>query len=130
MLVIDKFSRSPIYEQLTEGIESDITSGRLPPGAKLPSVRELSVSLCVNPNTVQKALAELDRAGVIVSSQGVGSFVAPDAVEKIRARIKPRLSEFEELVRRLINAGADENELKNALQSAIASAKRNREGNK
>lgn len=128
MLAIDKFSRSPIYEQLAEGIEADIVSGSLPPGAKIPSVRELSVSLCVNPNTVQKALAELDRAGVIVSSPGVGSFVAPDAAEKIRARIKPRLSELESLVRRLINAGVGENELKKALQSAIESAKRNMGG--
>ena len=68
MIVVDKLSRTPIYEQLVKEIERQITTEVLPAGAKLPSVRELSVKLCINPNTVQKALAELDSRGIIFSA--------------------------------------------------------------
>ena len=52
---------------------------------KLPSVRSLALDLSINPNTIQKAYTQLDTAGVTYSVVGVGSFVAPEAIEKIRA---------------------------------------------
>ena len=55
----------PIYLQLVEQLERYIVSGNLKPGDKLPSVRELAISSKTNPNTVQKALTELDRKSVV-----------------------------------------------------------------
>ena len=68
MLVIDKFSRKPIYEQVIEGIERDIVTGILNEKDQLPSIRELSAMLSVNPNPIQKAFQELDRNGIIIYS--------------------------------------------------------------
>ncbi len=129
MLIIDKFSRRPIYQQLVEGVEREILTGMLPAGAQIPSVRELAVSLCLNPNTVQKALSELDRAGVIISMQGRGSFVAPDAAEKIALRSAPQLDELKQLVHRLIAAGVDEGLILATVNTAIEKAKSEKEGN-
>lgn len=119
MPIVDKFSRKPIYEQLMESIEGEILSGVTPAGARIPSVRELSVSLCVNPNTVQKALSELDRAGVIVSARGRGSFVSEDAREKILHRSEGQLSELTETVKRLAASGVPESAIMGAVHSAI-----------
>lgn len=65
----------PIYIQLVEQIKIEIISGRLKIGEKIPSVRELAVSAKVNPNTVQKALAELERGGLIYTERTNGKFV-------------------------------------------------------
>ena len=56
----------PIYLQLMEHIQGDILSGVYPLGGKLPSVRDLAACASVNPNTMQKALSELERSGLIV----------------------------------------------------------------
>ena len=57
----------PIYAQLVERIQKEIVSGKYQPGEKLPSVRDLAAVAAVNPNTMQKAFAELERSGLIVS---------------------------------------------------------------
>lgn len=118
-MIIDKLSRKSIHDQIVEGIEKEILAGVLPVGAKLPSVRELSVSLCVNPNTVQKAMSALDSAGVIISTHGRGSFVAEDAVEKIRRRSMPELDALKQLTARLISAGVSAEDIKVAVDDAI-----------
>lgn len=127
MLMIDKYSRQPIYLQLIEAMEMEILSGMLAAGERIPSVRELSLSLCVNPNTVQKALAELDRAGIIISAQGRGSFVAEDAAQKILLRSTPQLNELKQLAERLAAAGVDEELIVNTVRSAVQAAKLNKE---
>ena len=68
----------PIYEQIKSGLRREMTEGVLPPGAQLPSVRELALKLAVNPNTIQRAYRELETDGVIVSVPGKGNFVAED----------------------------------------------------
>lgn len=118
MLTIDKMSRKPIYEQLVEGIEREIVTGLLGPGAQLPSIRELSAVLGVNPNTVQKALGELDTLGIIVSAQGRGMFVAEDAAEKIRGRMSSKIDEIRELSVALAKAGIDEEAVLLAVREA------------
>ncbi len=122
-MVIDKLSRKSIHDQIVEGIEREILAGLLPVGAKLPSVRELSVSLLVNPNTVQKALSALDSAGVIVSTHGRGSFVAENAVEKIRARSTPELESIRALTARLVSAGISPEDIRAAVESGIRGGK-------
>lgn len=66
----------PIYLQIIELIKRAIAMGELMPGEKLPSVREMSSSLGVNPNTLQRAYGELERLGVTYTRRGMGSFVS------------------------------------------------------
>ena len=68
----------PIYTQLIDQLQQDIASGTLPPGERLPSVRELASELGVNPNTVQRALQELERARLIYTQRTNGRFVTED----------------------------------------------------
>ena len=75
MIHLDHRDRRPIYEQAIDGIRQQIRAGVLLPGDQLPSVRELSAALSVNPNTIQRAYRELERTGWIVSQPGKGSFV-------------------------------------------------------
>jgi GntR family transcriptional regulator len=73
---IDSSDRTPIYAQLERGLRAAIAAGRLTPGDQLPTVRELAVDLRVNANTVARVYAELERAGVLETRRGVGSFVS------------------------------------------------------
>ena len=66
----------PIYEQVKDGIRKLAYAGVLGPDEKLPSVRNLAMELSINPNTIQKAYAELEREGFIYSVKGRGNFVA------------------------------------------------------
>ncbi len=68
----------PIYTQLLEQILFLIVSGQYPPGSKLPSVRDLASEASVNPNTMQRALTELERSGLIYSQRTSGRFVTED----------------------------------------------------
>lgn len=69
----------PIYLQLANKIQSDIISGIYRPGDKLPSVRDLAMDAAVNPNTMQKALMELERSGLIYTQRTSGRFISEDA---------------------------------------------------
>ena len=69
---------SPIYSQLIGQIKQGIVSGAFPPGERLPSVRDLAMEAGVNPNTMQRALAELERDGLVYSQRTAGRFVTED----------------------------------------------------
>ncbi len=77
MINLDYKDKRTLHEQIEDGIKELIINGIMLPDEKLPSVRELSVSLTVNPNTVQKAYKELETDGFIYSVQGKGNFVSP-----------------------------------------------------
>lgn len=68
----------PIYLQLMERIQQDIIAGIYNPGDKLPSVRDLALDASVNPNTMQKALSELERSGLVYSQRTSGRFITED----------------------------------------------------
>ena len=68
----------PIYLQLMERIQRDIIAGVYQPGDKLPSVRDLALEAAVNPNTMQKALSELERSGLVYSQRTSGRFITED----------------------------------------------------
>lgn len=74
--LIEFNNKEPIYLQIVELIKKAIASGELGAGEKLPSVREMSATLGVNPNTLQRAYAELERIGVTITKRGMGSFVS------------------------------------------------------
>lgn len=71
-------SDRPIYAQIVEIIQMQIVSGYYQPGDKLPSVRELAAQASVNPNTMQKAFAELERSGLIQTQRTAGRTVTED----------------------------------------------------
>ena len=71
-------SSPPIYLQIIERVQMDIITGRYQPGDKLPSVRDLAQEAAVNPNTMQKALSELERSGLIYSQRTSGRFITED----------------------------------------------------
>ena len=71
-------SSRPIYLQIIEQVQMDIITGRYQPGDKLPSVRDLAQEAAVNPNTMQKALSELERSGLIYSQRTSGRFITED----------------------------------------------------
>ena len=78
MITVDMRDRKPIYEQLIENIRTLAVQGHLKPDEHLPSVRQLAAELAINPNTIQKAYAELERDGIIYSLPARGSFVSSD----------------------------------------------------
>lgn len=73
---VDQTDKTPVYAQLERGIRSSIATGRLAVGDQLPTVRQLAVDLRINANTVAKVYAFLERAGLLETRRGVGTFVA------------------------------------------------------
>lgn len=82
LIILDYRDRRPIYEQIVERFQELMMSGGLEQDAQLPSVRSLAMDLSINPNTIQRAYAELERQGYIYSVKGKGSFVADNSVLK------------------------------------------------
>ena len=111
MFEINAMSSVPGYEQLVDQIEKYIASGILTSGDQLPSVRSLSVSLSVNPNTVQKAFSDLTGRGIICGVPGKGNFVTERALDTIKAKGRLRVSEFIKIVHELALAGVGKEEL-------------------
>ena len=83
---IDPQDQTPIYAQLERGLRAAIATGRLRPGDQLPTVRQLAVDLKVNANTVARVYAELERANVLETRRGVGSFVSATPAQARSAR--------------------------------------------
>jgi GntR family transcriptional regulator len=75
LVAVDPRDRTPIYAQLDRGLRAAIATGRVTAGDQLPTVRQLAVDLRINANTVARVYAELERAGVIETRRGIGSFV-------------------------------------------------------
>ena len=76
IISIDPRDKTPIYAQLERGLRAAIATSRLRLGDQLPTVRQLAVDLRVNANTVARVYADLERAGVIETRRGVGSFIS------------------------------------------------------
>lgn len=100
MIRLDYKNEKPLHEQITQGLKELIISGVLAKDEQLPSVRELSVNLTVNPNTVQRAYKALEADGIIYSIRGKGNFVAkvPEAdskqLEELYGVLKDTLKEL------------------------------------
>ena len=90
-------SDSPIYTQLTQRLTQAIIAGAYQPGERLPSVRDLAVEAGVNPNTVQRALSDLERDGLVFSQRTAGRFVTENIhmIENAKLRLADRcVAEF------------------------------------
>jgi GntR family transcriptional regulator len=113
---VDPKSALPLHAQLSEKIALAIARGELQPGAQLPTVRQLSVDLKVNSNTVARVYAELERAGVLETFRGRGTFV----------RARPRVSasarevRLEKLCRTFVKLCAEEGFSLEELREALS----------
>ena len=102
MFQLDLKSRKPIHEQVADNLKGLIVSGALAPDEKLPSVRDLSKTLTVNPNTVQKSYRQLENLKYIYTVSGLGTFVSdvaelePDSqkVGEIKSRVRENIAEL------------------------------------
>jgi GntR family transcriptional regulator len=88
---IEPVSRMPIYRQLVGQIREAVARGRLAPETRLPSVRELSRQLVINPNTVARVYTELEREGILNTRPGLGVFVAQPKSDLTKRARKDRL---------------------------------------
>ena len=102
MILIDYQDRRPLYEQIVEKFKMLIMRGVLEADTQMPSVRSLAAELSINPNTIQRAYAELERQGFIYPVKGRGNFVSPDLKVK-----EERRREYKEKLRGLLKEGYD-----------------------
>lgn len=95
LIIIDKKSRVPVYEQIKNQIITFIRVGVYAAHSKLPSIRSISADTATNVNTVKKAFSELELSGVIYTVPGIGSFVSENALESsnISAKAMRQLSD-------------------------------------
>lgn len=115
VIAIDSRDPRPIYAQIEHGLRAAIATGRLKIGDRLPTVRELAVDLSVNANTVARVYVDLERAGVLETRRGVGSFVAASP-----ARARPSERKSRELAAFATRVLADADRLGFTLDEVLA----------
>lgn len=110
MFQLDFKDRRPIYEQIKEKMKFLIIEGAMKEGERIPSVRELAVSMAINPNTIQKAYKELESEGYIYSLAAKGYFVTPreSAEKSVTAEL---LAKFTDTAKELMYLGKEKAEL-------------------
>jgi GntR family transcriptional regulator len=118
ILRIDTTADRPLYLQIVDGVRRELVRGTLVPGDGLPSVRQLAEELRLNPNTVQQAYRELERAGLAAVRRGQGTYVREDVdVREQRAPLVERVAR--EALERAARAGITGEELAGALERLL-----------
>lgn len=111
-ITIETSSRLPVYQQIATQIREGIARGLIQPGERLPSVRELSRDLVVNPNTIARAYTELERLGVLNTRPGLGVFAAQPHSELLHEIRSERLLEgVDRLLTEAVHLGFERNEV-------------------
>lgn len=123
---VDSGSPVPIYEQIADQVVYAVATGDLSPGDEVPSVRQLSVQLTVNPNTVVRAYQQLELLGVLEPVRGQKMVIGEEAAKKCKARRKERLRErVDDLVREAVSAGLTAEDLHQLIDAGWPPASRN-----
>lgn len=104
-------SDRPIYTQIVEKIQMQIVSGFYAPGDKLPSVRDLAAEASVNPNTMQKAFAELERKGLIITQRTSGRTVTEDVEMIKKIQLELAKESIKEFFKKMNELGYDKQEI-------------------
>ena len=120
-LKIDPSRGVPIYRQIMDQIKYSVASAALRPGDRLPSVRQLSLDLKVNPTTIVKAYSELEHEGVLHTRRGMGTFVSEGRMEiadRQRVEILSRLAE--RLIVEAVQLGVTPEKLRQIVEVMIA----------
>ena len=110
MIIIDYKDTSPIYEHIVDNFKTLILHGVLQADEQMPSVRSLAMELSINPNTIQKAYAELERQGYIYTVKGRGNFVSGDG-RLVEERKCECIQKILELAKELMEIGMTKIEL-------------------
>ena len=117
---IDITSSVAVYVQIENHVQFAISSGRLKPGDQLPSVRELSERLGVNPNTVAKAYRDLEVMGLLFTRRGMGVFINKNVEQKCREECRRRIIErLHEVVAEAKAAGMSRDEVVKIVDKCI-----------
>jgi len=124
MISLNYRDARPIYEQVKDGLRHLVVTGAVEPGEKLPSVRALAAALAINPNTIQRAYAELESEGYLISQPGKGSFAA-QAAGRDGARREALLVQLDAAVSELLFLGMTVEELVGRLRLAAGRNSRN-----
>ena len=119
LIELDYKDRRPIYEQVTEKLASMMMLGVLEENSQLPSVRGMAVALSINPNTIQRAYAELERQGYIYSVKGKGSFVT-DTSKLRQFRLQEARDHLREAAREAARMGMARDEIVKAVLEGAA----------
>ena len=112
MIILDYRDRRPIYEQIVERFEELMATGALEEGSQLPSVRSLAMELSINPNTIQRAYAELERRGVIYAAKGRGNFISDDTAALCQRRLEEIGAQVHALADQARALGAEEKQIR------------------
>ncbi|MBO4729556.1 MAG: GntR family transcriptional regulator [Spirochaetaceae bacterium] len=112
-------TNSPIYLQIVESFKSSILSGELAPNSKVLPVRDLALEAGVNPNTMQKALAELERLELVRTERTSGRFITDnnEQIEKMRKDVAD--AEIKSFIQRMEKLGYDKNSLLSIIEKAL-----------
>ncbi len=116
MILLEKNSSLTIHKQIYNGILQLIANKTLKVDGQLPSVRQLSSDLVINPNTISKAYKELEQNGIIYSKKGIGYFVA-DNKTTITNHKDYLINEFQKVTKDLLAAGVTKEQLKNIINN-------------
>ncbi|HIU77965.1 MAG TPA: GntR family transcriptional regulator [Candidatus Avilachnospira avicola] len=119
MISLDYKDKRPLYEQISEKLKELMAVGGFMENSRLPSVRALAVDLSINPNTIQRAYAELERQGYIYSIKGKGNFVAETKVLQYlkSEELKER---FSKLVEEAIRLGMSDDEIMGYIERTLS----------
>lgn len=116
MIQLNYRDSKPIYEQIKDGLKRLIITGAIAPDEKMPSVRELASQLAINPNTIAKAIRELEQEGYIYTITGRGSFAA-DRKDISAGRNDQLLKKFDEIVKELLFLNENTDDLKQRIKA-------------
>jgi len=123
MITVNYRDPTPLYEQIKENVIRLIMTGSLSADDRLPSVRELSVKLAINPNTIARAYRELESEGYIYVTPGRGTFVSPRSDAK--ADVDDLMESFRRAVAKLVYNGVGTELLKGEIDSVSEEVKKN-----
>ena len=119
MIKLDYKNDKPLHEQITQGLKELIISGVLAADEQLPSVRELAVSLTVNPNTVQRAYKTLETEGIIYSIRGKGNFIS--VIPKAdKTQIDALYNSLRDILKELVFYGEPKDRIDNVVKNIYA----------
>lgn len=114
-------NQRPIYMQIMERIKLDIVANQVKPGERLLSVRELAEEAGVNPNTIQRALSDLEREGLVYSQRTAGRFVTDNQDLIAQTRQDLAQEELDHFVSNMLRLGYDKQDLAQTVANHLAS---------
>lgn len=127
MIILDYKDRRPIYEQVMEKLKDLMLLGVLMENQPLPSVRSMAMDLSINPNTIQRAYAELERQGYIYTVKGKGSFVAENSEMKENKK-REVLQKLSEVLEEAASLGITKEDLKQLIETRYRDTEKNTGG--